>query len=69
MYEYTDFYDEAETGGIDGGEILFSRQKVIKILRQHGHSRPIDWFGFFKETNQLCKNIYPATTVLFWLNY
>lgn len=40
MYEYVDFYDEAETGGPDGGPIMLSLKQVIRMLRKLRLSGP-----------------------------
>lgn len=40
MYEYTDYYDEADNGGEDGAELKLSRRDVIKHLKDHGHLCP-----------------------------
>lgn len=69
MYDYTDFYDEAQNGGEDGGPILLSRKEVIRLLKQHGHKTPCEIFTFFKESDSLCINQYTATSLLRWLNY
>lgn len=69
MYEYTDFYDEAERGGVDGRELLLSRKEVVEILKSHGHSLPAEWLVYFSESGLLCQCRYPAVSLLRWLNY
>lgn len=69
MYEYPDFYDEAEHGGTDGGAMFITRNCVISILKQHGHHTPQELLVFFRESQQLCVNRYRAASVLEWLNY
>ncbi|PXW50340.1 hypothetical protein DFO55_12411 [Grimontella sp. AG753] len=69
MYEYTDFYDEAEHGGEDGGALLLTRGAVIDLLKQHSLMAPSEWLAFFKDMKLLCVNRYPASLILEWLNY
>ncbi|ELY4007635.1 hypothetical protein SMZ65_004337 [Cronobacter dublinensis] len=69
MYEYTDYYDEADNGGEDGAELKLSRMDVIKHLKEHGHLSPESWFSFFNDTNSICSNVYSARSLLEWLNY
>ncbi|CSX09708.1 hypothetical protein FP371_24585 [Citrobacter freundii] len=69
MYDYTDAYDEADNGGVDGGSLMLSRKQVVRLLKQHGHKTPVDIFKFFKESGSLCVNNYSARSVLEWLNY
>lgn len=69
MYEYVDFYDEAETGCPDGGPIMLSLKQVIRMLKRHGFTKPGEWLTYFKESNLLHADKYPATSLLKWLGY
>ncbi|AXC88500.1 hypothetical protein PZE02_003439 [Salmonella enterica subsp. enterica serovar Vitkin] len=69
MYEYSDVFDECENGGPDGGPVIFTRNQVIRILKQHGHKTPKQWMEFFREEKLTLVSAYPAAAVYRWLNY
>ncbi|MFS7347280.1 hypothetical protein [Rahnella inusitata] len=68
MYEYTDVYEEVECWD-DGQPLILSRREVINYLKLHYLLTAKQWFEFFGESENICKNQYPAKDVLIFLGY